>query len=58
MVGNYIVVDSFIGGGNRSTCCKSLKKLYHIMLYQEHLNNISVILCRSVLLVEETAVTA
>jgi hypothetical protein len=39
----YIVVISFIGGGNQSTwrkpltCCKSLTNFYHIMLYRVHL---------------------
>ena len=41
---SYIVMVSFIGGGNRSThrkpltCCKSLTNfIYHIKLYQVHL---------------------
>ena len=39
----YIVVISFIGGGNQSTwrkpltCRKSLTNFYHIMLYRVHL---------------------
>jgi hypothetical protein len=39
-----IVTVSFIGGGNRRTqrkpptCCKSLTKLYHILLHGEHLS--------------------
>ena len=34
---SYIVVVSFIGGGNRRkplTCCNSQKKLYPIILYR------------------------
>ena len=40
----YVVVVSFIGGGNRSTlrkpptCRKSLTNFYHIMLYRVQLN--------------------
>ena len=33
----YIVVASFIGGGNRSTQRKPLTNFYHILLYQVHL---------------------